>query len=176
MYSNQKYNSSFLFFFLFFFYALSSRLESVPFDWWPSVCACPQQFTLITTSHERFIFPEALLSQDPWLPKSRMWRGSYRSLGPIRASSEHLVVITQSVLLRIPAHQSATVPKLTNPSQVTVLSRCVDKNQEDPQSKVIRLRAYNKGEGQRTHTREELWTCAWVKLQNKMENKNSFDS
>lgn len=113
----------------------SSLQENVPFDWWPSVCACPQQFTLITTSHERFIFPEALLSQDPWLPKSRMWSGSYRSLGPIRASSEHLVVITQSVLLRIPAHQSASIPKLTNPSKVTVLSRCIDKNQGDPQRK-----------------------------------------
>lgn len=52
--------------------------------------------TLITTSQRRIIH-EAFISQ--WLPK-------FQSHGPIRACSEHFLVITQSVLLTNPAHQS----------------------------------------------------------------------
>lgn len=53
-------------------------------------------------------------------------KGSFGSLGPIRASLEHFLVITQSVLSRIPAQQSVSVrspPKtVTIPSQVTVMN------------------------------------------------------
>lgn len=36
-------------------------------------------------------------------------KGTFGSLGPIRASLEHFLVITQSALLRVPAHQSVGV-------------------------------------------------------------------
>lgn len=52
--------------------------------------------TLITTSQRRIIhgaFPSQCLLK-------------FQSLGPIRACSEHFLVITQSVLLTNPAHQS----------------------------------------------------------------------
>lgn len=66
----------------------------VPFHWWPSVWGCPHHPDHnFTTENHPWAFPSQCLLK-------------FQSLGPIRACSEHFLVITQSVLLTNPAHQS----------------------------------------------------------------------
>lgn len=52
-------------------------------------------------------------------PKITLLKGSFGSLGPIRASLEHFLVITQSALLRVPAHQSVSVSQAPQNSHIT---------------------------------------------------------